>query len=79
MNQQSAWAAVWHKSIIARYLTVAGATVDLKVDRPGSSYVDSIDCTGCGFHLPWMDVKFARQQAQEHAETCRALPRPQTS
>lgn len=66
----------WPEGVIARYLTVSGATVDLRAERSDGAYIDSGDCTGCGFHIDWGPLKYARQKAQAHAETCRALPRP---
>jgi hypothetical protein len=66
----------WPDGVFARYLTVAGATVDLVKAKPESGYVDGGDCTGCDYHIDWTPVKFARQKAQAHAETCRALPKP---
>ncbi|MES9522434.1 hypothetical protein [Streptomyces capoamus] len=66
----------WEPGIVARYLTIGGATVDLKQDETSRGYVDDIDCTGCGYHSGWTKVEFARAEAQAHAEKCRALPRP---
>lgn len=70
------FADAWPDGVIARYLTVAGATVDLIKTKPDSGYVDGGDCTGCGYHIDWTTVNSARYKAQTHAETCRALPRP---
>ncbi|MEU7201423.1 hypothetical protein [Streptomyces sp. NPDC045470] len=79
-------AAGWPEGVFARYLTVAGATVDLIKRYDAWSVPDPVDvlgrCSGC-----WRDVIHAadptddferesRAWAQEHAEKCRALPRP---
>lgn len=67
----------WPEGVIARYLTVVGATVDLT----GAEYDASGACGGCqkkfsdsGYVSGSLSV--ARHWAQEHAESCRALPRP---
>jgi hypothetical protein len=66
----------WPEGVIARYLTVTGATVD--IDSQSTSR-----CTAC--HETDADDRFvsrgnsesrARRWAQRHAEKCRALPRP---
>lgn len=69
----SAFAAPWPAGVVARYLTVAGATVDLTGGGDRTYY----RCTGCGYggHM-WWHEDTARGRAQSHAETCRALPRP---
>jgi hypothetical protein len=67
-------AAAWPEGVIARYLTVAGATVDI---REGS--YDATDqtgtCTGCGTSYT-RGPALTREWAQVHAEKCRALSRP---
>lgn len=67
----------WPDGVIARYLTVVGAHVDLT----GEGYNTKGVCGGCqgtpstdGYHSSHIDV--ARLWAQRHAERCRALPRP---
>lgn len=63
----------WEAGVIARYLTVGGATVDLT----GGGHATRYRCTGCG---DGTDIGGnegrAREIAQGHAEKCRALPRP---
>ncbi|MEU6597884.1 hypothetical protein [Streptomyces flaveolus] len=73
-------AAPWPDGVIARYLTVAGAIVDVTGEDHD---VDGI-CHGCegtpgksGYVSRSLDV--TRTWAQRHAETCRALPRPAVS
>ncbi|MFH8336939.1 hypothetical protein [Streptomyces sp. AM6-12] len=66
----------WPDGVIARYLTVVGATVDLTHTDKGEpiSY-----CTGCGdSRFPNSEI-YIRNEAQRHASTCRALPRPAVS
>ncbi|MGW9058888.1 hypothetical protein [Streptomyces sp. NPDC055733] len=106
-QQPSPTQAPWPDGVIARYLTVGGATVDLgthtfrtRYTGQGRPYVSSegreVDgftwaCLGCGAtsatngrtyicfdygrYLPTEDRE-ARDDAQAHAERCRALPRP---
>lgn len=81
-------AEAWPEGVIARYLTVGGATVDTVDDSADSTR--SI-CTGCGgdrlstYNL--LDCatreemredarRQARRWSQEHAERCRAMPNP---
>ncbi|WP_225811306.1 hypothetical protein [Streptomyces spinosus] len=70
----------WPEGTIARYLTVVGAYVDITGEV---SEADGI-CHGCettpvqsGYISSHIDV--VRVWAQGHAETCRALPRPEVS
>ncbi|MGY1579770.1 hypothetical protein [Streptomyces sp. MN13] len=99
-DQTTAWPA----GVVARYLTVGGATVDLTRGNRTYPTDDGIGenrnhttatCTGClateefshwrtirGTYSSWekhdpgaADQK-AREWAQQHAEKCRALPRP---
>lgn len=75
----------WPKDVVARYLTDAGRaladpsmTVDITVNND-----DDIDgrCNGCEETFedsPYItnDLRTVRHWAQEHAEKCRAMPRP---
>lgn len=83
----------WPEGVIARYLTVGGATVGIR-------YADgdlTVDCTGCEKRVERVDVgayyddtpeqvtekvterlPARRETAQSHAERCRAMPRPTT-
>ncbi|MEU7157324.1 NUDIX hydrolase [Streptomyces chrestomyceticus] len=76
--------------VFARYRTVAGATVDLRWRYTTVSVPLPVDtlaaCTGCRAdhlvpHIAGMDDpdEKARAWAQQHAETCRALPRLATT
>ncbi|MEI5032434.1 hypothetical protein RB201_04335 [Streptomyces sp. S1A(2023)] len=74
----------WPESTIARYLTVGGATVDIEQQREGWRS-DHWFCRGCpatsqgAYTGPFGDPfthSAIRAQAQSHAETCRALPKP---
>lgn len=66
----------WPDGVIARYLTVANATVDVTNQNTSR-------CTGCGetdHHDRLVKLtnseSRARAWAQSHAETCRAMPKP---
>lgn len=81
--------AAWPEGVIARYLTVGGATVDVRHDYTSTC---DLTCGGCteverahgytGLRNPTVEqqdhaaISEARQWAQEHAERCRAMPRP---
>ncbi|MET9604508.1 hypothetical protein ABZZ17_05505 [Streptomyces sp. NPDC006512] len=94
----------WPEGVIARYLTVGGATVDLTYRlnalNPPEPFVTLAACGGCpasqefghwiasGSHFdgtfteehdPGAGDEKARTWAQSHAETCRAMPRPEGS
>lgn len=62
----------WPQGVIARYLTVAGATVDVR----GGGDSASMTCLGCGDGNASYVERRTRELAQGHAEKCRALPRP---
>ncbi|MEV4783957.1 hypothetical protein AB0K53_00635 [Streptomyces tuirus] len=75
----------WPEGVIARYLTDAGKaladpsmTVDIR--DHGSGDFDG-RCHGCGEMFedsPYIsnDMMTVRHWAQEHAEKCRAMPKP---
>lgn len=84
----------WPEGVIARYLTIGGATVDL-TQRP--RYIDDPElldavatCLGCETRERFNNEQplwgsddvlagntaTARVWSQKHAETCRAMPRP---
>ncbi|MDF5758765.1 hypothetical protein [Spongiactinospora sp. TRM90649] len=89
----------WPDGVIARFLTVGGATVDLTehadAECPAASRTVP-RCAGCGTQrdFDWLRetwestavryidthrheaAQHARNWAQEHAERCRAMPRP---
>ncbi|SFD13860.1 hypothetical protein [Streptomyces aidingensis] len=58
----------WPNGVIARYLTLASATVDIHDNETAA-------CTGCGNDLTLGAESALRAWAQTHAEKCRALPR----
>ncbi|MBX9392252.1 hypothetical protein K4749_01225 [Streptomyces sp. TRM72054] len=72
-QQPSPFAAPWPEGVIARYLTLVGATVDLR----GRDENTSATCTGCGERITLFGERRTRELAQAHAERCRALPRPE--
>lgn len=42
---------------------------------PDSAYTKSLDCNGCGWpSYPPLYLQVAKEKAQAHAETCRAIP-----
>ncbi|MFI8499430.1 hypothetical protein ACIGFK_13175 [Streptomyces sp. NPDC085524] len=59
-------------SVIAQYLTVASATVDVT----GSGLNTRYQCTGCHRTSPTWPEATTRTKAQTHAAKCRAIPRP---
>jgi hypothetical protein len=65
----------WPEGVIARYLNLVGATIDVT----GNGTHVYARCTACPFgHTPglsWQEAR-AHELAQGHAEKCRALPRP---
>jgi hypothetical protein len=80
--------AAWPEDVIARYLTVGGAVVDIAHDTDATV----ARCGGCGAYRAeeWRTYASrwdrsgnggadaeARAWAQEHAEQCRAMPRPE--
>ncbi|KQX27527.1 hypothetical protein ASD97_24820 [Streptomyces sp. Root63] len=87
----------WPENVIARYLTIGGATVDLThVAITEDTKATRSTCTGClttershwrnqypsstGGYVDFQDRdkgdRNAREWAQSHADTCRALPMP---
>jgi|1185.fasta_scaffold01178_4 hypothetical protein len=69
-------ATAWPEGVTARYLTVGGATVDLRPQPKNEAAHTYGDCTGCEHHIDWTLTEYARERAQSHAEKCRAMPRP---
>lgn len=80
----------WPEGAAVRYLTVGGATVQVGANDHSTSHTAS--CTGCrhtetltGLHLDrdctdeyvtGQTRLAATRWAQSHAETCRAMPKP---
>ncbi|WP_242892533.1 hypothetical protein [Actinomadura litoris] len=78
--------AAWPEGVIGRYTTVGGSTVDLMHTRKGIAAV----CCGCPdaefegeFDSTYSKgravrraTRAAQDWAQEHAASCRAVPRP---
>jgi hypothetical protein len=67
----------WPQGVIARYVTVGGATVDIHEEE--EDYVAR--CTGCtamwsNGKSDWKLQYQVRPWTQSHAEKCRALPQP---
>jgi hypothetical protein len=66
----------WPDGVIARYLTVAAATVDLTDNEDAARFRYNLACTGCPHRDVFDNEDDAHRNAQGHAERCRALPRP---
>ncbi|MEU2873024.1 hypothetical protein ABZ769_28135 [Streptomyces olivoreticuli] len=76
----------WPEGVIGRYLTLTGATVDLTEQGdgifarctacPNSQREISFDPMCAGVRAEGWATDQAGQWAQQHAEKCRALPRP---
>lgn len=69
----------WPDGVIARYLTVAGSTVDIRKDDGADGTCYHNTCNGCGDDPSdrlTQALNKARADAQGHAERCRAIPRP---
>lgn len=54
---------------LMRFLTHGGAEVHVAPDY-------SALCQGCDWASTHSSITFARERANAHAETCRAMPRP---
>ncbi|GAA2629815.1 hypothetical protein [Streptomyces axinellae] len=69
--------STWPEGVIARYLTVAGATVDV-IDKGEDTYWRyELVCRSCPETFDDSNEYEVRDRAQSHAESCRAMPRPQ--
>jgi hypothetical protein len=65
-------ATAWPTGVTARFLTLGGATVDV-TDKTAR-------CTGCAWHdTPAASEAGANREAQNHAERCRAMARPEVT
>jgi len=78
----------WPEGVVARYLTVGGAHVVITTDTAPRTAT----CNGCDHSQSFTDsylrefyideyvtariLQDAREWAQRHAETCRAVPKP---
>ncbi|SFD74545.1 hypothetical protein [Streptomyces aidingensis] len=75
-----AWQPPWPAGVVLRFLTVGGATVDVTGDGDEQSENHRWTCSGCLDTGPYkgMDAYLCetRKGANQHATTCRALPRP---
>lgn len=57
-------------NVLMRFLTHGGAEVH--ITSPGNQ----IRCHGCDYARGWTSVIYARGDANEHADKCRAMPKP---
>lgn len=68
----------WPEGVVARYLTVAGATIDLSRPSDDGGALHGT-CNGCGEYTGANADAIVRPRAQAHAEKCRAMPKPLAS
>ncbi|GAA4014755.1 hypothetical protein [Streptomyces plumbiresistens] len=71
----------WPEGVIARYLTRAAELLhdpELTVDVAKGPEKSTATCLGCGIRFSkWAyETSAVKHWAQQHAEKCRALPRP---
>ncbi|MFC9682704.1 hypothetical protein [Streptomyces sp. NPDC056948] len=74
MSAVSLFTEPWPEGVTARFVNLVGATVDVT----GSGQRTRARCSGCIFgksELPATEG-YTHDEAQRHAERCRALPRP---
>lgn len=84
LRYRAAWAAAqpWPEGVTHRYLTKAAEitgdhTIAVNVSVTG---VDaSSRCTGCGHTERTYYADVIKYRAQQHAEQCRAVPRPEAT
>ncbi|WP_258562956.1 hypothetical protein [Streptomyces phytophilus] len=69
----------WPGGVLARYLTVGEAVVDVIDKGEGHSSVwrYEMECGGCTEKISDRSEYGIRRRAQSHAERCRALPKPE--
>ncbi|MGW4703248.1 hypothetical protein [Streptomyces sp. NPDC004285] len=71
----------WPEGVIARYLTVGGATVDITSNGRPHWFCTACPGTSCGAYTGPFGTPFTldqiHEQAQAHAEKCRAMPKPE--
>ncbi|HET6359174.1 hypothetical protein [Streptomyces sp.] len=78
MTRQTSTAA-WPASVLFRFLTIGGATVDISpTDGPGCHRAHCNGCAATSQTRRGSDglANSVKPWAQAHAETCRAMPRP---
>lgn len=71
------WQLPWPDGCIARYFTVAGATVDITDNGKDEGWRYDVACTGCPRKDSFKIEDSVHRSAQAHASECRGLPRPQ--
>lgn len=70
------WQLPWPEGCIARYWTIAGATVDITDNGKTDGWRYDTKCTGCPHKDAFKIEDSAHRSSQGHASVCRALPRP---
>ncbi|WP_108990426.1 hypothetical protein [Streptomyces coelicoflavus] len=64
-------------NVLMRFLTQGGATVELRKEAKPGRLVYPYLCLGCDYEFDNYDsIVHARGEANEHAATCRAMPKP---
>lgn len=68
----------WPEGVLFRYQTLVKATVDLRQAATTPATLHG-EYTGCASTIGQGGNFRIKQAAQAHAETCRALPRPEAT
>lgn len=71
-TDQNPQPAAWPAGVHTRFRTIGGALVDVRGSDSRASYL----CLGCDESVGDYADRRTKQLANEHATTCRALPRP---
>ena len=69
--------AATKSNVLMRFLTQGGATVELRKEPKRGRLVYPYLCLGCDYEFDNYDsIVHARGEANAHAESCRAMPKP---
>ncbi|MEU5742048.1 hypothetical protein ABZ784_29155 [Streptomyces tendae] len=64
-------------NVLMRFLTQGGATVELRKEAKRGRLVYPYLCMGCDYEFDnYSSIVDARGEANEHAASCRAMPKP---
>jgi hypothetical protein len=64
-------------NVLMRFLTQGGATVELRKEPKPGRLVYPYLCLGCDYEFDnYSSIVHARSEANAHAESCRAMPKP---
>lgn len=65
-------------NVLMRFLTQGGAAVELRKEVKRGRVVYPYLCLGCDYEFDnYSSVVSAREEANKHAEKCRAMPKPE--